>query len=159
MILNERMKRQSRNRWLRPKGVVLLEMLIAAALVLTTLSVAAPLVIRSARAWKQTRQYQVACDELSAHMDRLLAMPAEKRKQALPETAVASEVAEILHAAEISGEILDDQNGTRLRLSIQWERTGQAPPVTLVGWIDPLPQGQEDDGSGEEETSETEEAN
>ncbi len=112
----------------RRNALVLLETLIAAGVTLVMLSVAVPMVIRSARIWKQTRHQQVAADELSGQMDRLIAMPAESRRQAM-----------VLHDATIEGTLINDDDGNRIKLSIHWTRAGDPLPVTLVAWIDPLP--------------------
>ncbi len=123
----------------RRNGLVLLETLIAAGVTLVMLSVAVPMVIRSARIWKQTRHQQVAADELSGQMDRLIAMPAESRRQAMEQLTVSPAIAEVLHDATIEGTLINDDDGNRIKLSIHWTRTGDPLPVTLVAWIDPLP--------------------
>ena len=125
---------------LRPRGLALLETLIAAGVVLTMLSVATPLVIRSARIWKQTRHHQFAADELSGQMDRLIAMSASDRIAALDELSVSPEVREVLDDASLKGRWIADQDGKRIELSIDWRGTGDPAPVTLVAWVDPMPQ-------------------
>lgn len=120
-------------------GVALLETLIAAGVVVAMLSVAAPLVIRSARIWKQTQHYQFATDELSGQMDRLIALPANERDAALESLTVAPQVLDVLHNAKLSGKRISDQDGQRIELSLDWPRVGDALPITLVAWIDPLP--------------------
>ncbi|QDV46999.1 hypothetical protein Enr13x_69080 [Stieleria neptunia] len=123
----------------RRNGLVLLETLIAAGVTLVMLSVAVPMVIRSARIWKQTRHQQVAADELSGQMDRLIAMSAEPRRQALEELTVSPVIAEVLHDATIDGTLVNDEHGKRIELSIQWTRAGDPLPVRLVAWVDPMP--------------------
>jgi hypothetical protein len=119
-------------------GLVLLETVIAATIVLAMLSIAAPLVIRSARIWKQTRHVQFAADELSAQMDRLIAMPADDRIQALSRLSVSPASREVLHEATLEGLLMDDENGKRIRLSIDWQRGGDRMPITLLAWIHPF---------------------
>lgn len=121
------------------KGLVLLETIVAASMVMAMLVVATPMVIRSARIWKQTRHYQFAGDELAGQMDRLIAMPADARAEALGELTVSTQVQAVLHEATLEGTMLQDDNGKRIELSINWKRVGTPKPVTLVAWIDPLP--------------------
>ncbi|MCS7468851.1 hypothetical protein NZK35_19540 [Stieleria sp. ICT_E10.1] len=123
----------------RRNGLVLLETLIAAGVTLVMLSVAVPMVIRSARIWKQTRHQQVAADELSGQLDRLIAMPAESRRQAMEQLTVSPAIAEVLHDATIDATLVNDDDGKRIEMSLQWTRAGDPLPVTLVAWIDPLP--------------------
>jgi hypothetical protein len=135
---------QETNKPRRPKGparnaLVLLETIVAATLVMAMLAVAAPMVIRSARTWKQTRHYQFAGDELAGQMDRLVAMSAQERERTLEQLTVSPEVQDVLHQATLQGMILQDEDGKRIELSIDWQREGAPPPVTLVAWIDPLP--------------------
>ncbi|WP_372895405.1 hypothetical protein [Stieleria sp.] len=122
----------------RRNALVLLETLIAAGVTLVMLSVAVPMVIRSARIWKQTRHQQLAADELSGQLDRLIAMPAEPRRQAIEQLSVSPAIADVLHDATIEGTLVDDDDGKRIELSLQWTRAGDPLPVTLVAWIDPL---------------------
>jgi len=130
-------KRLTRKPHMR-NGLVLLETVVAAVLVLAMLSVAAPIVIRSARIWKQTRHYQFAGDELSGQMDRLIAMPTDARTKALEELSVSPEIHDVLHRATLDGKLVADADGKRIELSINWERIGDPTPITLVAWIDPL---------------------
>ena len=123
----------------RRNALVLLETLIAAGVTLVMLSVAVPMVIRSARIWKQTRHQQVAADELSGQLDRLIAMPAEPRRQAIEQLTVSPAIAEVLHDATIEGTLINDDDGKRIELTLQWTRAGDPLPVKLVAWIDPLP--------------------
>ena len=127
-------KRPARN------ALVLLETIVAATLVMAMLAVAAPMVIRSARIWKQTRHYQFAGDELAGQMDRLVAMSAEERERALEQMTVSPDVQDVLHEAALEGKSLQDEDGKRIQLSINWQREGAPRPVTLIAWIDPLPE-------------------
>lgn len=136
----------------RRHGVALLETLIAAGAVLTMLGVVAPLVIRSARLWKQTQHYQFATDELSGQMDRLLSMSADDRNDALEQLSVSPAIQDVLHEATLIGKRVSDIDGTRIELSIDWQRVGPAKPITLVAWIDPRPgPGQSDERADTDE--------
>ena len=131
-------KRPARN------ALVLIETVVAATLVMAMLAVAAPMVIRSARIWKQTRHYQIAGDELAGQMDRLVAMPAEQRERALEQLTVSAGVLDVLHEAKLEGKVVHDEHGRRINLSINWQRQGAPPPVTLTAWINPLPKSDDD---------------
>lgn len=122
------------------RALVLLETIVAALLVLALLSVAAPMIVQSARIWKQTRHYQFAGDELSGQMDRLIAMPAPARMEALEELSVSPEVSNVLHDAMLTGNVVQDDDGKRIELTITWEQAVSGPSVKLVAWILPIEQ-------------------
>ncbi|MCO8124227.1 hypothetical protein NHH03_20965 [Stieleria sp. TO1_6] len=131
--------RSLQQRTTAPRGVVLLETVVACVLVLALISVAAPMVVRAGRIWKQTRHFQIATDELSGQLDRLLALPAAQRQLAIDQLQVSNEIADVLHDASLQATIIKHEQSTQLQLSIDWQRIGDPPPVRLVAWIDPLP--------------------
>lgn len=119
-------------------GAALLDAVVAASLVMLTIAIATPTVVRSARVWKQTRNFQMACDELAGQMDRLIAMPSDLRSEALEQLSVRPELSTLLPNAKLAGRLIESQEDTRLELSINWQRTGNPPPVTLVAWVNPI---------------------
>ena len=136
------------------RGVMLLEVLVAAGLVMTLITVAVPVFLHSARIWKQTQHYQFAVDELSGQMDRLIAMPAGQRESALQTLSVSESIGEVLGEVTLNGNVVDDSDGRRIELSIDWPRIGTPPPVRLVAWIEPL----SDDASQGSDASQNNEA-
>ncbi|KAA5544568.1 hypothetical protein FYK55_09625 [Roseiconus nitratireducens] len=121
------------------RGVAILECVVAALMVMAMLSITAPLVIRTGRLWKQTRNVQLALDELGAQLDALIAMAPDQRQSELDQLDVSSATRNVLGDATLRGSIVHDEDGKRLSLSIDWPRIGDPPPLTLVAWIDPLP--------------------
>ena len=126
----------------KPKrGLALLEVLVAAGLVLTLLTVTTPVVLHVSRVWKQVRHTQLAHDELAATLDYLLALPTDQRSQRLGQLQVSDEVKNVLVDAALTVEQVDDQDGLRLIVKLDWQRIGDPPPVQLIGWIRPTPAG------------------
>ncbi|MEO1524360.1 MAG: hypothetical protein AAFX06_02940 [Planctomycetota bacterium] len=121
------------------RGTVLMEVVVAAALVVTVLAIATPLVFQTSRIWKQTQQYQLALDELNGQMDRLLTLSGEEREAAMESIEVSESIATVLEQPELTANVLADSSGQRIELGIDWNRIGDPPPVTLVAWIDALP--------------------
>lgn len=119
--------------------------MVAATLVVAMLSVAAPMVVRTARIWKQTQHVQLAMDELSTQMDRLIAMPAEIREVAIEEIAVSPEVSGVLNSAKLMASRVNDDDGDRIELAINWQRVGNPPPVRLTAWIGSVPESGNDE--------------
>jgi len=129
----------------RHRGFTVLEVVVAAVLVLALLSVTAPLIIQTGRMWQQTRHHQLAVDELAGQLDRLVSLPADRRDAALGSLTVDPDVARSLTGASLGGEVIDDDDGRRIRLRLQWQRRGDPPPIHLVAWIDPRPPSQRGD--------------
>lgn len=115
------------------------ELVVAATLLVTAMSVVAPLAVRSGRLWQDSRHYRLAMEELSNQLERLTALEAVERAAAIVEVAPSPQVSTALPNPVLSVETLTDENGTRLVLRLAWDRLGPSAPVTLVGWIDPLP--------------------
>jgi len=123
------------------RGLSALETLVAATLVLAVIGFIAPLVVQSARIWKQTQHFQFAVDELSGQMDRLIALSSDDRAEAMDRLTVSMAAGEVLDDVTLAGRVVRDDDGRRIILTIDWTRIGNPPPVRLVAWIDPLPSG------------------
>ncbi|OYP31014.1 hypothetical protein [Rhodopirellula sp. MGV] len=119
----------------RRDGFTVLEALVAMGLAVATLGVFAPMALRSARTWKETTQYQLATDELSAMLDRLIVLDDDQRSEALESLTVRSELSSRLPGATLQGKVIVVDDERRLELKLNWQRIGNPPPVKLVGWI------------------------
>lgn len=110
---------------------------MAAALLVTILSVVTPLAVRSGRVRQDTRRYLLAVDELSNQLDRLTALDRQHLPAALQRLAPSPCARRVLPSPELSGEMMSDEDGRRVVLRLSWDRCGDALPLTLVGWLDP----------------------
>ena len=120
------------------RGVLLAEAFVAAALVVVILSVAVPSVIRCARIWKDARHHQLAADVLSGEMDRLIGMEPGDRNQAIEQLSLDRAITDVLVDATLVGNIAASSEGKRIELSLDWNRLGDPPPLTLVAWLNPV---------------------
>jgi prepilin-type N-terminal cleavage/methylation domain-containing protein len=136
-----------KNRREERNGFTLTELVVAASLLVGVMTVVAPLTVRSGRMWQDTRHQQLAMDELSNQLERLTSLDPRGRAAALTQLAPSEFLTTALPSATIEAETARDEHGTRLVLSLDWNRPGarsrQTPSVTLVGWLDPLPSGAE----------------
>ncbi len=121
------------------RGYAMTELVVAATLLVGILSFVAPLAVRSGRLWQDSRHYRLALDELSNQLERLTSLDQDQRDAALAELSVSPQVSARLPNPVIEGLKMNDGDGARLVLQLQWDRVGSAKPVTLVAWIDPLP--------------------
>lgn len=121
-------------------GLTITELLVAATLLITIISVFGSLTVRWRRLHQQSRHYQIAVNELSDQLDRLLVQDVASREAAIASLAPSEWVAEILPAPRLAGQVVDDADGPRIVLSLSWTRPGDPPPLTLVGWLATAPQ-------------------
>ncbi len=115
------------------------DLVVAATLLVGIMSFVAPLAVRSGRLWQDSRHYRLALDELSNQLERLTSLNENERDAALTELSVSPQVRARLPNPVLEAHAIDDTDGARLVLQLQWDRVGPAKPVTLVAWIDPLP--------------------
>lgn len=121
------------------KGTTLTEMVVAATLMVSTMGIVAPLTVRTGRLWQDSRRYQLVMDELSNELERLASLTAEQRQPAMADLAPPDHLQATLPSATLVAETIRDADGTRLLLSMNWDRPGNPKPVTLVGWLDSMP--------------------
>ncbi|MCC9599586.1 hypothetical protein LOC67_03360 [Stieleria sp. JC731] len=119
----------------RRPGFALLEVVTAIGLIVSLMAIATPMAIRSIRVWKDAQRYQLATDELSAQLDRLIALDKEDRQVAMEKLVVDQSVSRQLPDASISGELRTVNGEQRIELSLDWTRLGDPPPIKLVGWV------------------------
>lgn len=115
------------------------ELVVGATLLLALISFIAPLAVRSGRLWQDTNRTRIALDELTNQLETLNRLDEPLRRAALAELAVSPQVASQLPDAELRGELVNDVDGTRVILTLLWDRIRPAKPVSLVAWVDSLP--------------------
>jgi hypothetical protein len=117
-------------------GTSTLDALVAFTLLVTTLSVATPLVVRHGRLLKSQRDYRLALDELSNQMERVIATSASDVPAAIQQIAPSEFLIERIPSAQISGELQAVDGGMRVVLQLTWnELAGRRTPVSLAAWI------------------------
>ena len=120
----------------RRDGLMQLELLVAAILLITLVGILSTIGFRLTRIAKDSKNYQIALHELANQMEVLQRLAPEDRAAALRELQISSEVSRTLSDCQISAEEIADRFGRRLRLQIVWPKTPTLPPVELVGWLD-----------------------
>lgn len=123
----------------RRRGATATELVVAATLLVSLLGALAPLAIAAGRIRRDARHYQLALEELSNQLDRLSSLNGDERTAALAALAPSDDLSGSLPDATLKGEIVRDEDGTRLVLTLDWKRPRAAAPLQLVGWLDALP--------------------
>lgn len=118
------------------RGSIAAELLVAASLLVCMIGILTPLTVRTSRLWRESRQVRLAMGELSNQLDVLTSLDPDALAESLEDLAVSEEAELALPNANLRGEKVSDEHGTRLVLKIDWDRPVKAVPLALVGWID-----------------------
>jgi hypothetical protein len=134
----------------RRRGFALLEIMVAATLVMTGIAVIAKLSVASGRMWMQTRHERLAMEELSNQLEFLMSLAPSDRESAMTDLSPSDHVAESLSNATLIAKPIRDIDGSRIELTVQWGDKsepskddeavlqGRLRRMSLVAWIDPL---------------------
>ena len=117
------------------RGLSITEVVVAATLVVSMIGIVVPLAVRTGRVWQSTRQYRLACNELSNQMELLTSIGETQCKAELSHLKISDLLADSLPGARLQGELVSDHDGTRLVLNLDWERGSKSVPIALVGWL------------------------
>ena len=112
------------------------EVVVSALLIAAMISFLGTLVVRNGHMWRETRHVQLAMDELTNQIERITSLPANDIDAALDQLKPSDEVSQSLPDAKLIAKVIDDKDGRRLQLTLDWDRGVPALPLTLVGWID-----------------------
>ncbi len=120
----------------RRNGITLIELIVAATLIISGLALVGKLTVLTGRMWQQTRHERIAIEELSNQMERLLALPAADRDAAIAELKLSDEASTRLPNARLVADTTDDSAGLRVELRLEWNRGVPAGPIKLTGWFE-----------------------
>lgn len=126
--------RNPRNRKMR-HAFTLIELVVSASLVIAGLAIFGQLTTATGRTWVQTRQHNVAMEELSSQLDRLVALPSGMIDDAISELKPSEGAVDSLPGVKLEAKRFDDRDGARIELSIDWDRGRPSQPLRLTGWI------------------------
>jgi len=119
----------------RAYGSANIEVLVAASLLIAVIGLLSSMVPRLGNVWKASRNNQLATHELANQLELLTAIPELQLSQALENLRVSPDLTDALHNAVLRHQLLDDASGRRIVLSIDWERTVDAKPISMVAWL------------------------
>jgi hypothetical protein len=112
--------------------------MVALTLLVATMSVATPLLVRYGRVVASHRLYRLALDELSNQLERLRALPVEDLPGAIERLAPSSFIKERLPGAELKGRLQPEEEGVQVTLVLSWnEGQRHRAPLSLAAWVFP----------------------
>lgn len=117
-------------------GFTLIELTVAATLVIAGLTVLGGMTVATGRMWQQTRQERVASEELSNQLERLIALTPAERGAAISDLRPSAFATQTLVDVTLVAKPVSDAEGERIELAIDWDRGTPGKPLSLVGWID-----------------------
>ncbi len=119
------------------RGLLMTELIVAAILLITALSLLVSLSFRTGKLWQDTQHYTLAVNELTNQLERLTAFDAAEIDEQLADLWPSESVQLALPNPRLSAAKLVDEFGTRIKLEITWDRPGHAKPVALTAWVAP----------------------
>lgn len=124
----------------RFRGFTNIEVFVASALVLAAIGTLTSLVPRIGNVWRMSRNAQLATHELANQLELLTAIPEPQLSQALESLQVSPDLTNALPNAVLRHNLLDDENGRRIVLSLEWDCVADAKPISMVAWLRPKQQ-------------------
>jgi hypothetical protein len=116
------------------QATTVLEVMVSLSMLMAALTVSLPLVLHHGRLLIEQRNYRLALDEVSNHLDRLSATGRDELPLALEQLAVSPFTAEKLHDATLTSELRPADVGQRLVVTLNWKSLGEQR-VTLAAWL------------------------
>lgn len=84
---------------------------------------------------RSAHHQQLIVDELASHIERLETLDSVECREAVKQLHVSELLKSKLEEPTLEGEVIEDEDGSRVVLSLQWRRPIDAPPVKLVSWL------------------------
>lgn len=129
---NPRMQKSKRRR-----GLMMTELIVAATLLIAALTLISTLSFRTGKLWQDSRHYRLASEELGNQLERLTVLDESELDAELANLEASPAAQAALQNPRLVGEKIVDSDGTRIKLSINWDRAAKAAPLVLIGWLTP----------------------
>lgn len=115
-------------------GFTMTELLVSASLLIVGIGTMVPLSIHNGQMWRDTRNQQLAMNEMANQLERLIALDPAERQTALIDIQPSTALRRALPQAKLSARVVDDEH-----VIVSLVSDARSKPLTLIGWIDPLP--------------------
>jgi hypothetical protein len=135
MTEKRNMMRSSVNR----SGYAAIEVLVGATLTLALIGLFATLTFRIRSVDRSSIQYQAATQELANRLEPFRAMDRGRAIEIIEDLDADEALKDRLPGATLKGTVVDDKEGLRVLLELNWDRTVPAQPIRMVAWIKELP--------------------
>lgn len=116
-------------------GFSMIELVVAAGLLLVAMSFVVQMTHRVDHLWSDTSEHRVAIHELSSQLDRLSLLAPDEVSRQLETLRVAPQIAMTLKDASLSGKMIADELGNRVVLRLNWARRHPGNPLEMSAWV------------------------
>ena len=116
-------------------GITVTEVIISAVLLATVMSLVGTVCFRVNRVWSDVNHQRIAINELSNHLEVLTLLKPEQAADAIKSLEPSQNCSRALKSPALTGEIVEDELGSRVVLRLDWNRPTKSIPTELSGWI------------------------
>lgn len=113
----------------------MIELVVAASIMIALMSVVTSLTFRIHGVWQDTNQQRIATWAVSSELERITSLPLDDIATTLDELEASEELRNLLTEPEWSGDLIDDELGPRVALRLDWKRRHPGKRLELVGWV------------------------
>ena len=124
----------------RRSGFTSTELVVACSLLVAATSAIATLAVKTTRLWQDSRHQQIAIEELSSELDRLIALDPTTRIVAMQNVTPSEILQEICPSVTLSAS-WEDEARSAIQLKLNWNTVQPKASVELTGWINPIADG------------------
>jgi len=117
------------------RGTTLLECIVAASILSVAIGTVTMGVFRIGRIWTDTGHYRIALQEVSNQLESLTQLPPAQVQPAIESLAISSQVARSLGDAKLTGELVQDEFGDRVKLELSWREGRSTRPIRMTAWL------------------------
>jgi len=116
-------------------GTTLVECVVAASILSVAIGTVTTCVFRVSNIWTDTGHHRIAVQEVSNHLEVLTQLPVAEIQAAIDSLTVSDAVGRSLANATLTGELLNDEFGERVRLELRWQSSRPVRPIRMTAWL------------------------
>jgi hypothetical protein len=117
------------------RGTTLVECIVAASILSVAIGTVTMAVFRIGRIWTDTGHYRIALQEVSNQLESLTQLPPDQVQSAIASLAVSPAVGRSLVDAKLSGELVQDEFGDRVKLTLNLGDGRVVRPIHMTAWL------------------------
>lgn len=117
------------------RGTTLLECIVAASILSVAIGTVTMAVFRIGRIWTDTGHYRIALQEVSNRLETLSQLPPDQIQPAIESLALSPSVGRSLVDAKFGGELIQDEFGNRVKLTLTWGDERKTRPIHMTAWL------------------------
>lgn len=117
------------------RGLTFIELIAACAVMVVVMSFVTTLCFQISNVWKDIGYQRVALAELSNQLDRLTRLNGEELESEIQVLEPSELAGRSLREPTITGDLVQTELGTQIRLRLNWTRQDSGKAVELSAWV------------------------